>query len=303
MKKFKTEYSIYVTVIYLIFGGLWIISSDVLLGILLESEGTSKFTRFQTWKGWFFVGTTGILLYFVTSRYESILSAKIKELRQANQDLKLFFYKTSHDLRGPVTALAGLTKLLEKQNQDPKLNRIIENIDESTNNADKIIHNLVKLTAIIENNNTDDDVDLKGLVNSIKDKHLSTIEGIKTITFQENYDVPNVKTNEFLLNIILEKILENAVKYRSTTKKPLICITTHLKGNDHVSITIEDNGKGISKSSLEHVFDMFYRGTHDSEGSGLGLYIVKKAIENIHGEVNLESEEGHHTTFTIILPR
>lgn len=300
MKKLKNQYSLYITICYLILGGLWIICSDTLLSTFVEDS--TNIIRFQTWKGWFFVSTTGILLYILTYRYESRLSAKINELRQANQDLKLFFYKTSHDMRGPVTTITGLSKLLEKQNNDTKLDRIINNLQESTKNADAIIHNLVKLTAIIENNKTDDHVDLKALIHSIKSRHLATVEGADTIVFQENYDVTHVKTNKFLLKMAFEKLLENAVKYRNESKQPVISITAHKLGREHLRITIHDNGKGIHKDSLPHIFDMFYRGTHGYDGSGLGLYIVKKATQNIHGEITAESEEGHYATFTIILP-
>ena len=70
----------------------------------------------------------------------------------------------------------------------------------------------------------------------------------------------------------------------------------------HTHITFADNGIGIEKDNLPKIFDMFYRATEQSNGSGIGLYIVKNTIEKLGGSIAVESEVGTGTTFTIILP-
>ena len=70
-----------------------------------------------------------------------------------------------------------------------------------------------------------------------------------------------------------------------------------------IIISIEDNGLGILKEQHEKIFDMFYRGSEKSQGNGLGLYLVKKAVQKLHGKINIESEEGKYACFTISLPK
>ncbi|MGB5929277.1 MAG: HAMP domain-containing sensor histidine kinase, partial [Cyclobacteriaceae bacterium] len=71
---------------------------------------------------------------------------------------------------------------------------------------------------------------------------------------------------------------------------------------DKAVISVKDNGEGISEEKLENIFEMFYRASESSEGSGLGLYIVKNVIDKMNGEIKVESKESEGTNFTVTLP-
>jgi signal transduction histidine kinase len=104
------------------------------------------------------------------------------------------------------------------------------------------------------------------------------------------------------VNIILSNIFSNAIKYKDNSKEnAFIAIIVHCS-NDFATISIEDNGIGIDEKNLGRIFDMFYRATKASTGSGLGLYIAKEAIEKINGTMKIESELTQGTKLSITIP-
>ena len=111
----------------------------------------------------------------------------------------------------------------------------------------------------------------------------------------------NNQTFHHQMKIVLNNLLANAVKYHNLDQpNPFIRVLFH-RENDVVKIAIQDNGKGIAEANLPKIFEMFYRASLDTEGTGLGLYIVKEALSKIHGTIEVKSELGTGSTFTIIL--
>ncbi|NJM26374.1 MAG: HAMP domain-containing histidine kinase [Bacteroidia bacterium] len=92
----------------------------------------------------------------------------------------------------------------------------------------------------------------------------------------------------------------NSIRYRNG-KDPVIKVDVKIK-EKRVQLSIEDNGKGIAQEHLSNVYKMFYRATDDGAGSGLGLYIVKEAIDKLNGSINITSKEGHGTTVLLDIP-
>ena len=103
------------------------------------------------------------------------------------------------------------------------------------------------------------------------------------------------------MTIIIENLLENAVIFRKTK---IASIDIYLEKSDkHFIIRVTDNGVGILKDQYDKIFEMFYRGSQKSKGNGLGLYLVKKSVQKLQGEIRVESEEGEFTCFTISFPK
>ena len=106
--------------------------------------------------------------------------------------------------------------------------------------------------------------------------------------------------DKWRLKIILNNVISNAIRYKNG-KDPIIKINARIN-NDKVSLSIEDNGKGIGKKHLSNLGKMFYRATDEGAGSGLGLYIVKETLQKLHGSMAIESQEGHGTTVKFEIP-
>ena len=136
-------------------------------------------------------------------------------------------------------------------------------------------------------------------------------ETIAVLQFRENFEKIKIsilinQTKDFysdpkFLQSIIQNLLENAVKYSNCLIEPCIEIVVQEDAKG-VLLKITDNGTGISPEFHDKIFDMFFRGTEISKGTGLGLYIVKKAVEKLHGKIELQSEKGKGTIFTIHLP-
>jgi signal transduction histidine kinase len=102
--------------------------------------------------------------------------------------------------------------------------------------------------------------------------------------------------------LVLQNLINNAIKYSDPEKKKKIVNIDVKEGNDVIQIQITDNGIGIDPESIPKIFSMYYRATEKSKGSGLGLFIVKEAIHKIQGKVTVESALNLGSTFTIELP-
>lgn len=109
-------------------------------------------------------------------------------------------------------------------------------------------------------------------------------------------------SDNYRLSLILNNLISNAIKYSDPQKETsFIQITIKLRP-DKVLLTFKDNGIGIENDYIKKVFNMFFRATEKNEGAGLGLYIVKEAVEKLGGKIDLESQVGNGTLFRIELP-
>lgn len=127
------------------------------------------------------------------------------------------------------------------------------------------------------------------------------IENVNQITFKKEINLDIIYNNSLRLQIILNNIISNAIKYAVETKeKKWISIKTYSL-NKSCIIEIEDNGIGIKKEFQSKIFDMFFV-TNSNKGTGLGLYIVKEAVENLNGNIIVESEINVGSKFIITLP-
>ena len=110
-------------------------------------------------------------------------------------------------------------------------------------------------------------------------------------------------SNGFILKTIFQNLIENALKYQNFSRiDPWLQIKIGRKDNI-IQVTVEDNGVGVEESLHGKIFEMYFRGTETSKGSGLGLYLVKKAVEKLNGYIQFTSEPGKGTKFNIFLPQ
>ena len=133
---------------------------------------------------------------------------------------------------------------------------------------------------------------------------LKHTEGAEQIKIDINCAI-NFKllSDEKRLIVILNNLIGNAIKYRDDKKKKLFIEVSAQNKESGYEISITDNGLGIKQEFLSKIFDMFYRASESSTGSGLGLYIVKETVEKLKGKIEVQSEFGVGTSFTLLLPK
>jgi signal transduction histidine kinase len=226
-------------------------------------------------------------------KLEQQLSDKIIEM-------ETLISKLSHDMRSPLSSVLGLINVAEIE---PAANNTLyfEKIKQSIKRLDSIIIDLTSTIYISSMQQKPEVIRFENMVN----------ESISNLNFWENFDKIQFDTNISLINdfysdpkfiySIIQNLVENAVKYGNYIIEPRIAIHI-LQDTDGVKIEVADNGTGISAEFHDKIFDMFFRGTDMSKGTGLGLYIVKKAVEKLNGKIELQSERRKGTTFTIYLP-
>ncbi|MEN7550593.1 HAMP domain-containing sensor histidine kinase [Rapidithrix thailandica] len=225
-----------------------------------------------------------------------------EELASLNQELDLFMYSVSHDFKAPLSSVLGLIHVLKMEKNPMNLEQGLDLIERSVLKLRHLIHDLQEMAQIGEAQLALEEVNFYDLI----------VEIFEDLKFQENAELikkvikighkQEFKTDRRRVYIILSNLISNAIKYSNVAQvTPLIEIQIEI--NDHkVNIHIQDNGIGIEDKDLQKIFHMFYRATDQQEGTGLGLYIVKESVRKLQGKIEVTSEMGKGTSFSITIP-
>ncbi len=225
-----------------------------------------------------------------------------ERLLSAMQELDTFIYKASHDLKGPLSSLEGLAILGKRESQDEKIAIYFDKFINKTQDMEKVLSNLQTVNAIYKSNPKLIEVNPVSIF-----KDIFSVFSSKNGDFQANLkcniDYISILSDIEILKAVFVSIIENCFSFVNSNHKYLNIKADFEIDNDNCKITITDNGIGINQAILKNVFNMFYRGSEISKGSGMGLYIAQKAIEKLSGNINIESLEGIFTTVKIELPQ
>jgi len=223
-------------------------------------------------------------------------------LMDTNAELDTFVYRASHDLKSPLNSIMGLIQVAYLEKEPQKAYSYLEMISKTAIRMESILKALL-LSAKIKHASTEvTPISIDKLINDIK-QSLCKMDGFEQVKLSTHYNKElHVEADLLLLNTVLQNLLENAIKYRNTKSHRCYVKLEIVEKEQGITIIIEDNGLGIDENLHSKVFDMFYRGTEASKGSGLGLYIVRNAVKKLKGEIQLISTQGVGTTFHVFLP-
>jgi len=233
---------------------------------------------------------------------EIALKAKNEELTKVNSQMEKFLYSTSHDLRSPITSILGLVNLMRMDTDHPTIVDYVNKIEISTLKLDKIIKDIMTFSKTTYQRSYSEKIDFEAFTWKVINAYQEN-PALRKINFEVvvNGDAP-FYTDPERLDIIIENIVRNAIHFYDVNKsRPFIIIKITISKEDSV-LEIMDNGIGIGKQHLDHVFDMFYKASHISRGAGLGLYIVKETVLKLGGQISIESEIGFGTAFRVTIP-
>jgi len=232
------------------------------------------------------------------------LKHKNQELEKINKDLDNFIYTASHDLKAPISNIEGLVYTMKEALFEENIDKadvmiLVDYIETSIVKFKITISDLTEISKLQKGDNEVEDLILEDL---IKDVELSISELIKSSqsTFKLNLEVSELSFVRPYIKSILYNLIINAIKYRHPERNPLITINSYRKGGLLI-LEIKDNGIGIANEHFDKLFSMFKRFHNHVEGSGVGLYIVKRLIDNAGGKIEVESTLGIGTTFRIYL--
>jgi PAS domain S-box-containing protein len=233
---------------------------------------------------------------------ESLLNQTLQELKARNFELDSFVYKVSHDLRAPLTSIMGLISLMKDENDMSILKNYLTLAENRAVKLDNFIKTILSYSKALKEKVKIKKINFRKVVKQcfedLKYMPNATLISLK-IKIEGNTEFYN---DEFRINTILKNFISNAIKYiNPSLKANQIWVSVQLSENQAI-IKIVDNGIGIESELLPKIFDMFFRATDKSEGSGLGLYIVKQNLEQLKGKVEVKSKKGEGTEITLILP-
>lgn len=253
------------------------------------------------------------LFYYVVVRINEFIREKIVTLNQrlkeknqrlvaVNEELDRYVYRVSHDLRSPITSLMSLNKLIRSADNLDTVKDLLQMQDDCIQKLDVHIQQIIEISRNIKTDLVISDINFSQLLNEVmmELKFMSVEARIEVILKVEQY--APFYTDKQRLSIILSNLLSNGLKYFNSEAKNRYLSCTVKVNSQRALIEIEDNGIGISSEDKTKLFKMFFRGTSQSKGSGLGLYIVKEMVGKLQGTIRVDSERFVYTKFSIELP-
>ncbi len=230
------------------------------------------------------------------------LDKAYRELKLTHKELTQFLYRSSHDFRRPLTTIMGLKLLADQYLKEPFARDLFRKVNSTASQMDKMLQKLLMVYDINTLAEPPNLVDFPRMIAKIQSELEEEIKQTKT-TFSVSVDVKEPFCSyPTLLNIILYNLLENALRFSSPLDGHFHEVQINItQQNDEIFLDIQDNGRGIRQQHIPQIFDMYFRGHSEVHGNGLGLYIVKKAVDKLEGKITVESGEQEGSRFLLRL--
>lgn len=244
------------------------------------------------------------ILYFTLQLHhhsEKLTKEKNAQLQKVNAELDRFVYSASHDLRAPLSSMLGLIEIAQRSSDPVEIQEYLKLMKGRIHHLDEFIREIIDYSRNERMEVIRQPVNIYELVEETS-SNLRHLEGADKIHVQN--DLPHdwvVPTDAMRVKIVMNNLLNNAIKYHDPNKDIRFIRISAARGQEPPTISVQDNGIGISEEHVDKVFKMFYRASDKSKGSGLGLYIVKETLGQLGGSISIQSRLGEGSTFTIAL--
>ena len=230
------------------------------------------------------------------------------QLTRTNADLDTFIYTASHDLKAPITNIEGLLTALgrhlpEAARQAPPVPQLLQLMQGAVERFQHTIAQLTDLTRLQQaQQQPAESVDLAALIEAVRLDLAPVLAAAGARVAVAVADCPTVRFAPQHLRSIVYNLLSNAVKYRHPDRPPVVRVRCRPGAAGTVVLEVEDNGLGLSEGQQARLFGLFQRLHTHVEGTGVGLYMLKRIVDNADGTIAVRSQLGLGTTFTITLP-
>lgn len=230
-----------------------------------------------------------------------------RELKIANNDLDNFVYCASHDLKAPIINIEGLLGVLKEEMPvaTGSVEQVLHRLDGSLKQINRTIKDLTEVSLITKKAAgaaAGGTILFSEVLEEVKQSVADVVEQTEAVILTDFEPCLAVTMQRKDMKSILYNLLTNSLKYKSPNRKPIVNFSTKV-AEDYIVLCVADNGIGVELLGYEKKMFKLFKRLHDHvEGSGVGLFIVKRIVENYGGTVDVASELGIGTTFTIRFP-
>ncbi|PSR57134.1 PAS domain-containing sensor histidine kinase [Adhaeribacter arboris] len=240
-------------------------------------------------------------------RQHEEITQKNNDLKVVNVDLDNFIYTASHDLKAPIANIEGLISLLNKRLGncnclDQATSTILQHVTTSIKQFKSTVNDLAEISKLQKNfaqGLMEEKINIPQIYKEIMEVNGLSFSNTKC-KIQTDFQVMSIIYSRKNFRSILYNLLSNAFRYHSPERTCVIQLKTY-EQNSNIVLSVKDNGLGIKEANKAKLFTMFKRFHNHVEGTGIGLYMIKRIIENVGGKIEVESEEGVGTEFKVYL--
>jgi len=229
----------------------------------------------------------------------------INELETKNAELERFTYTVSHDLKSPLVTITGFLGYLEKDalsGNTEKIKGSVNRISRAAEKMQELLNDLLELSRIGRLMNPPEDIPFEEIVNEAVEKVQGRLDE-QNVMLQIQKGLPNIRGDRARLVEVMQNLIDNAAKYSEPNVQSVIEIGATQDQSSKIVYFVRDNGIGIDPQFHERVFGLFNKLNPHSEGTGIGLALIKRIIEVHNGKIWVESEAGKGSTFKFTLPK
>lgn len=250
-----------------------------------------------------FIESDHAFKYILIARDQRQYTKATDALKQKNEELKTLIYRASHDLKGPLASIKGLFNLLKDEPGDAEtLKYYLKLIEKSVDKLEDTLSGLLEVGLSAKKQLQYTSFNVRESLEEI----IERFEGYPgrehvIIHLTSNNDI-SLCTEQKIFQSIFQNLIENGIKYRKPKQNDAVTKISVRRYKRGIKVKVKDNGLGMDRNLQKRAFDMFYRGHEHSEGSGLGLFIVKNNAEKLGGEINLKSSLNMGTEIWVYLP-
>lgn len=242
----------------------------------------------------------------INTNLEMTVAARTEELKHTINDLNKtvfeldrFVYSASHDLSAPLKSIHGLVELIKLEADHDRILVYTDYIKRTVLKLEDVIKSMIDYARNTHTLVKRENVNLKSLIEEVTSE-LAFWQEASKLTFINLVDENSqVHTDTARLKVILHNLVSNGIKYRDPNKDDCWIKFEYTPSDRSWNLSVTDNGIGIREQYLDKVFNMYFRATESSKGSGLGLFIVKETLRKINGTISVESELGNYTRFSL----
>lgn len=230
------------------------------------------------------------------------LDKKVDELEKSNHELSRFIYSASHDLRAPVASALGLIRVARHEVQDPTAIDYFDKLEHTTKELDTFVSNIIDYYKNSKQKEVMEELSFEDLMEDVLETVKSHLGSTNTLIDTEINQQNAFKGDPYRLRIILSQLISNAIKFKKEDQESARIKVRISADLDEARVEVEDSGVGILKEHMHKVFQIFFKSNDNRSGSGIGLYIVKEALDKMGGSIAVESKPGDGTLFSIKIP-